>query len=329
MPPLVLVTFNAEEQERRIIAEVLTDTARVSFLADFAEDARADILGEAEVLISGSAREVSQDKYDYVRRVRLIQTLPAGVDRVPFESLPSDIVVASNAGAFAGPMAEHVMAMILALAKNLFTENQKLRHGEFDRGTQSRPLSGLTAGIVGFGGIGRATARLMRPFGVRILALNRSGRSSEAADFVGTLADVDRVLAQADVVVLSIPLTRTTEGLLDARRLGLMKEDAILVNVARGRLIDQHALYEHCREHPGFLVGLDVWWGEPFRDGKFRTEYPLLELPNLIGSPHNSGRVPGIMAEATRLAAENVRRFLQGEEITGVVSREDYLGDQA
>src|SRR5438045_6695608 len=130
-------------------------------------------------------------------------------------------------------MAEHVLAMTLALAKRLLVEDQKLRNGEFDQFTPNRVLAGMTAGILGFGGIGRATARLMRAFGMRIYAINHSGTSSEPVDFLGTLHDLERVLRSSDVVVLCLPLTRITRGFIGKKELEWMKHDAIPVNVAR------------------------------------------------------------------------------------------------
>ncbi len=104
-----------------------------------------------------------------------------------------------------------------------------------------------------------------------------------------------------------------------------MKPDAILVNVARGAIIDEEALYNHAKNHPGFLVGIDAWWTEPFMHGGFRMEYPFLELPNVVGSPHNSAVVPHVLVDATRQAGENANHFLQGEKVLGIAQREDYL----
>jgi phosphoglycerate dehydrogenase-like enzyme len=126
-------------------------------------------------------------------------------------------------------------------------------------------------------------------------------------------------------VVISLPLTKATRGLIGSRELDRMKPDAILINAARGDIIDEHALYVHLSSHPGFSAGIDAWWIEPFTAGEFRTNYPFLALPNVLGSPHNSTMVPGMNKEGLRRAVENVNRFLTGGPVRGVVRREEYI----
>ena len=246
-------------------------------------------------------------------------------DTVDFAAIPERMAVASNVGAYAKPIAEHVMAMTLALARRLPQRQAAMAKGNFDQQDMLHTLDGAVCAVLGFGGIGTDTARLMRAFGAHIYAINSSGHSAEPADFTGTLADLDHVLAAADVVVISLPLTRATRGLIGARELGLMKPDAILVNVARAAIVDERALYEHLRDNPEFCAGIDTWWHEPGPHSGFHTDYPFLSLPNVIGSPHNSGIVAGVLQTAARMAAENVRRYLHGEPLTGLVRREDYV----
>ena len=322
----IVVTYHTSSEQKALFFEMLGSEASLTFLDEIPPEQREQVLEGAHILLSWNfPREIRPEDYSHLQQVRFIQLLSAGADHMPFADLPSHILVASNPGAYAAPMAEHVLAMTLALAKRLLVEHQKLQHGEFDQFTPNRSLAGMTAGILGFGGIGRATARLMRAFGMRIAAINTSGTSPEPTDFLGILHDLEHVLRESDVVVISFPLTKATRGLIGQEELAWMKPDAILINVARGAIIDEEALYTHVKSHPTFLVGIDAWWIEPFLHGTFRMDYPFLELPNVLGSPHNSAIVAHVLEDAARQAAENVKYFLSGEKVIGMARREDYL----
>jgi glycerate dehydrogenase len=319
---VVAVTFRAGKDR---MVELFGDAASVTMVGDLADQNRAEVIRSADVLFVWNwAREVRRGEGSQ-SKARLVQLISAGADRLPFDQLPAGAVMASNVGAYAEPMAEHVVAMTLALLKRLPQNHAKLAAGEWDQFAFSRALRGAVCGILGFGGIGKATGRLMRALGARIHAINTSGRTDEPVEFIGTLDDLDAVLSASDVVVVTLPLTRRTHGLIGGRELGLMKPNAILINVARGDIVDEEALFEHLRTHPDFSAGVDAWWVEPFGSGEFRVDHPFFDLPNVLGSPHNSALVPGILEEAAGRAAENILRFLRGEPITGVVRAEDYL----
>jgi len=322
---LVAVSYPADQEYIQANSEILGDDAEVVWTYELDEADRARALRDADALLAWDlAKEVPAGVLEGTARLRFAQMLSAGVDGMDFTALPERLTVACNAGAYAGAMSEHVLAMTLSLAKRLPQRHAALAAGRYDKWLPSLVLNGSVCGILGFGGVGIATARLMRACGARIHAVNRTGRTSEPVEFVGTLADLDRVLAAADVLVVSLPLTLATRGLLGRRELSLMKPAAIMVNVARGAIIDQRALYEHLATHPEFSAGIDTWWDEPAGEGPFRTDYPFFDLPNVLGSPHNSSIVPGTMLAAARLAAQNVRRYLRGEAVTGVVRRTDY-----
>lgn len=324
--PLVAISYAVDNEVRKVNLDVLSEEAQVVFLQDQRPSEQLETLRRAEALIGWRlGRELPPGELAEDNRLRLIQLLSAGVDNVDFTTIPVDILIADNAGAYARPMAEHVMAMTLSLAKRLPQRLAALARGEFDQQTPSLTLDGAVCAILGFGGIGRRTAALMRAFGARIHAVNTSGQTTEPVEFVGTLADLDNVLAGADVLVISLPLTRATRGLIGERELGMMKPSAILVNVARAGIIDQAGLYEHLRANPNFSAGIDTWWHEPPLGEDFRTDYPFFDLPNVIGSPHNSAIVAGSHAFAARHAAANVRRYLQSGSLAGTVRREDYL----
>jgi phosphoglycerate dehydrogenase-like enzyme len=234
--------------------------------------------------------------------------------------------MASNGGAYAEPMAEHAVAMVFAAAKRLIVEHNNLASGAFNQFVPNRMLGGAVFGAFGFGGIGVATARLMRGLGMRVHALNRRGASDEPTDWIGTAEQLDTLLTASDVLLISAPLSQTTRGIMGARELGLMKDDAILLNLARGELIDEAALYAHLRAKPSFTACIDAWWVEPVRHGEFRMEQPFMALPNVIASPHNSASVPAWRSVALARAVANCRRALLGEPVQHLLGAEESLG---
>ena len=169
---------------------------------------------------------------------------------MPLHALPDGVPLAGNGGAYAEQMAEHGLAMVLAASKRLLIEHAALCRGEFNQNTRNRTLAGKVCGILGFGGIGVASARLMRAIGMRIHAVNRRGQSDEATDWIGSVSELDVLLRAADVLIVSTPLTPATQDLIGARQLKLMKPDAILVNLARGESFRRRRCFTICRRIP-------------------------------------------------------------------------------
>jgi phosphoglycerate dehydrogenase-like enzyme len=315
MADSLVVTFPQEEKGRPFITDALDGAAEVVYLADIDDDqARAAALRRATALLArNTAKELRPREAALLDGVKLIQFINAGVDFVPLKMFPQHVLIASNGGAYAEPMAEHALAMVLAAAKRLLVEHNALIRGEFNQGKRNRSLAGGVCGVLGFGGIGVATARLMRALGMKIHAINRRGASDEPTDWIGTPAELHIMLRASDVLVISTPLTPATLGWIGARELGLMKPDAILANLARGEIVDEAALFAHLQANPKFVACIDAWWIEPVRHGSFRMDYPFLTLPNVIGSPHNSASVPGTGETGLRRAVANIRRALAGE----------------
>lgn len=322
--PVVAVTWEAGPPERAAIESELSGVAGVVFLEGDEGSDRAAALADADVIFCWSpSRELPEGRD--LGRARFVQLLSAGADRVRFAELPPNARVAGNVDAYSEPIAEHVLAMTLALAKRLKAADRELAAGVWDHEAESSRLAGGVAAILGFGGIGRASARLLRCLGMRIRAINTSGETTEAVESCGTLADLEPVLRAADVVVVSLPLTRETRGLIGSRQLAWMGPDAILVNVARGAIVDEDALYRHLLDHPGFGAAVDAWWDEPGLGGTFAPGHPFPALPNFVGSPHNSSAVPGVMITAASRGAGNIRRFLAGEPVRGLLDPSDYV----
>ncbi len=318
----VVVTFYLAENERYLYKEALEKKANVIFLKDVNKEDREKVLEQADMLLTWNVmKELNVAEKTLFNRLRFVQLLSAGYDHLNFNAFPIDCLIAANQGAYAEPMAEHIVAMVLAFSKRLLINHKKLLQGEFDQTTLNRSLKNLVAGIIGFGGIGKAAARLLKYFGVNSLVVNTSGTTDEDVEFIGTLNDLDYVLSKSDIVILSIPLNNLTKGFIGKRELELMKPNAILINVARGDLIVEKDLFDHLVSNPEFSAGIDAWWIEPFRNGEFRLNFPFLDLPNVIGSPHNSAFIANSLIDGQKRAVENILNFLENKPVRGIIKR--------
>lgn len=323
--PLV-ITYEVDADARSVVSETLDGVAQAVYLHDQTHSGRAAALrGAGALLARNTAVDLDDDELPLLADAALLQFVTAGVDFIPLGGLPPQLPVAFNGGGYAEPMAEHALAMALAAAKRLRVEHENLKSGEFNQFTMNRMLAGAVAGILGFGGIGVASARLLRGLGMSIHAINRRRTSDEPADWFGGPEDLDELLTTADVLLISLPLTRTTRALIGSRELELMKPDAILINLARGEIIDEVALFRHLQRRPGFTACIDAWWVEPIRHGAFRLDHPFPDLPNVIASPHNSASVRGWHLVALRRAVANCRLALTGEAPLHLVGQDERI----
>ena len=253
------------------------------------------------------------------------------------------IVVGNTPGVLTETTAELAVALTFAAARRIPESEAYLRAGRFEGWLPDlflgKKLSGGTLGIVGAGRIGGAYAKMLAPgLGMDVLYWSRS-RNEElerellalAAAFVPAgarkpacerVADLDELLAAADVVSLHVPLDRTTRHLLNAERLARMKPDAVLVNTSRGAVIDERALVEHLRRTPDFRVGLDVFENEP------ALAPGLAELPNAVVVPHIGSATTWTRSGMATLAAANVAGVLRGDPLVDTLRVEDFLAGE-
>ena len=214
--------------------------------------------------------------------LKYIQLTSAGFDRVPMDYVKEHGIEIHNArGVYSVPMAEFAVAGVLELYKKIrfFHENQKKHNWEKHRGLLE--LFGKTVVIVGCGDVGIECAKRFRAFGCTVIGVNRTVKEKVAFDRIVPLSEIDMVLRGADVVVLTVALTEETRRLMNAKRLKLLKGSAILVNIARGGVIDTNALID-CLPNIGGAV-LDVFEGEPLDE-----KSPLWDMENVLITPHNS-----------------------------------------
>ena len=216
--PLV-VAFALNDAQRATVTEALDGAGDLICLRDLDDAGRQAALRAAGALLIWNTKELQPHELALIGDARLLQSMTAGVDFLQFSALPPGLPVAGNGGAYAEPMAEHALAMALAAAKRLLVEHAALAAGQFNQMVPNRMLTGGVCGIFGFGGIGIATAKLMRAMGMRIHAINRRGFTDEDVDWIGGVDQLDALLVASDVLLISAPLTRTTRGVFDAAAL--------------------------------------------------------------------------------------------------------------
>ncbi|HZQ99097.1 MAG TPA: D-2-hydroxyacid dehydrogenase [Chloroflexota bacterium] len=289
----------------------------VELAADPDDQARA--VADADALYGLPKRDV----FRAARRVRWIHCPGTGID--PIWSVPElvdgDVVLTNARGPHAEPMADHVFAQLLALTHHiprLLDDQRAHRWATRSYDPRMVELAGKTMGVVALGGIGQAVARRAHGFGMRVLAVRR--HPTDPPPYVEAVWPPDRLddlLAQADVLAVTVPLTPETRGMLDARRIGLMRPGSYLIVVSRGGIVDEAALLEALRGRRLAGAGLDVTATEPLP-----PDSPLWDAPNLLISPHVSALTPEMWAGRRAIFKENLRRFLAGEPFLHVCDKE-------
>ena len=294
-------------------------------------------LGEVEVLITNWRWQLTGFDPILAPRLRWIQLETASVEALFNQPIiATDVTITNVSGIHAIPMAEYVIASIMAFTRH-FPELQRLKEqriwaeGEARARVRSAEIRASTLGTLGYGSIGRQVARLGSSLGMRILASKRDPavkidmgwQQPGVGDPEGSIPEEffgpDRLydfLSQCDYVVLTAPLTPETEQIIDESALRSMRSHAYLVNVGRGRLIDEPALIRALREGWIAGAGLDVAETEPLP-----AESPLYDLPNLILTPHVSGLTAMYGERAMAVYIENLRRYLAGESLINVIDR--------
>lgn len=250
-------------------------------------------------------------------RLRWVQGAGAGVEQFGKAGIATDRVVLTNcSGLSSGSMAEWVIGRLLQVWKRFREADAFQREHAFER-TYGRTFAGSTIGIVGLGHIGRAVAVRARAFGCRVLGSRRTVRAGDTDPDVDQLfptSGLHAMLAQCDAVVVAAPATPDTHHLIDARALAAMPRRAVLVNVARGTLVDEKELARVMQEEPLAAAVLDVFDPEPLA-----PDSPLWDIPNVYISAHSSVSVDRYMDDVFELFFDNVKRFVAGEPLRNVV----------
>ena len=251
--------------------------------------------------------------------LRWFHTFSAGVDNPAFRMLVErGVVLTNSSGITREPIAQYVLAMMLRVVKPMDDWSQAQRERRWEP-IETGELTGKTVGIVGVGQIGGEVARLAKAFGMRVVGCRRRLRRMRYVDELVPPERLHELLAQSDFVVLTLPLTSETEGLVGAKELRAMRTEAWLINVSRGQVVQEDVLLRALKE--GWIGGacLDVFQEEPLP-----VESELWSLPNVVVTPHNSGSSPLNLERGTEVFLDNLRRFVDGRPLRNRVRPSDF-----
>jgi len=280
------------------------------------KNADDDILADCQALICWPSR-ASPELLRKMNRLRMVQAMSAGVDGFDFSALPPGVQVFSNAGAFSDTVAEHAWGLLLGIAKGIHLRKEK---------ATPRALRGKTLLVVGAGGIGSEVARLSKSLGMRTIGASRTFKARGPFDEAHPISSLIEDVAAADAIVITLPLTEATRGMVNYELLSRTKENVIIVNVGRGETVDEEGLIRWLRERPESRFATDVFWKEG-RKEVFTTK--AWDLPNFAGTFHNSGTPIGEDLRGPKIAAaKNVKRFFESGEGLNQVEIREYFQKQ-
>lgn len=293
--PLLEAGHTFVAHDRQTQPEVLMERGR-----------EADVLMLANLPLPGVVIEACP-------RLKFLDVAFTGVDHVDLDAARRQGVTVSNAAGYSTQaVAELTLCMMLSLLRHVREVERRLRQGGAKEGLVGCELKGKTVGLVGTGAIGTRVAQLLHAFGCRILAA--APREKEAARPYVTYVPLRQLLEQSDLVSLHCPLNAQTRGLIGAEQLSWMKPTALLINVARGPVVDSSALAQALREGRLAGAGIDVFEGEPPLD----PQHPLLQAPHVLATPHVAFASAESMEQRARIVFHNLAQWLQGHPVNVV-----------
>jgi phosphoglycerate dehydrogenase-like enzyme len=292
------------------------------------EEELVKLAREVDVIV---CTRLSAEVVKNAKKLKLIQKTGAGVDALPFDAINEDIFVANTSGANPVPLAEGAISLLFALARRVVQRHIAFPDIDRSRGTE---LRGKKVGIIGLGHIGVEIAKRLQAFEMKILALKRrisaDLQEKMKLDFLGGPEDLDYLLTESDFIIVIVPLTPETRGMIGEREIGLMKPSAYIINVARAAIIEEEPLYQALKQNKIAGAALDVWWIPHWWDPSWKPEldkpskFPFWELPNVIATPHNIGYADftKYSENPVRIIAENIRNIAEGRPPINQVDKE-------
>jgi phosphoglycerate dehydrogenase-like enzyme len=256
--------------------------------------------------------------------LKFIQSVYRGINGIDLAAAKENNIVVSHTASNLEATAEHCFALMLACAKKIAVADRYLRRNSWAYGYWSKEFSillqGKTLAVIGLGTIGQALAKRALAFDMRVLGIRRSGKSFPGVT-VFTMDKLHEVLRQADFIAVTLPLTKDTEGIIGTKEFIVMKKSAVFVNTARGKIVNQKALYDALKNQHISCAGIDVWYNYPKlsttsqREDNPPGDYPFHELENLVMTPHRGGFVSEAQSIGIQQVVDNILRYYENKPV--------------
>lgn len=307
MKLVIMEPLGVEKEKLLSLAEeVLGDAVEITAYDTRTTDTQtlAERAADAEIL-AFSNLPFPREVLEQCPKVRMLSVAFTGVDHVAMDYCRERGILVSNCAGYSNTaVSELVFGLVLSLYRKLIECNEAVRQGRDKTGLTGLELEGRKFGVVGLGAIGSRTARLAQAFGCQVYGYNRSPKELPGV----TMTDLDTLLAECDIVSLHVPLTEATRGLIGEAQIGRMKPNAILINTARGPVVDSRALAEALRAGSIAGAAVDVFETEP----PIAEDHPLLQAPHLLATPHVAFATEEALYKRAVIVLENIRAYLDG-----------------
>lgn len=306
---LVIIEPLGVEREKlmQMAQEVLPDTLEIEYFDTRAADTETLIArGREADIIAVSNLPLNKEVIEGCPKLKLIAVAFTGVDHIAMECCRErGILVCNCAGYSNAAVSDLVFGMLISLYRNIIPCNERIRNGGTKEGLVGLELEGKKFGVVGFGAIGSRVASIAKAFGCEVYAYNHTPRAMEDVKFVS----LEELMEKCDIISLHVPLTKETRGLIDAEKISLMKPTAVLINTARGPVVDSSALAEALNREAIAGACVDVFETEPPID----SSHVLLKAKNVIATPHTAFATKEAMVKRAGILFHNIRAYMAGQ----------------
>jgi len=310
------IVISPRELPKHVVKQIEQVHKDIKLIATEDNNILEEYWPQAEIIFSG---KINADTLAKCKNLRWIQETSAGIERYFYpEFLKRDIILTNVKGMHGQTISEHIFMMMLAHARNLkkYIHQQQTHLWQKHGIDEVDLLHHKVFLVIGLGGIGQKVAQIATAFGMRVEGIANTPKDLPFVEKTYTPDQLNQALPNADYIVVAVPLTKKTKGMIGAQEFSLMKKDAFIVNIGRGLVIDEQAMIKALQEGQIGGAGLDVFSNEPLAE-----DSPLWDMENVIITPHVAGHMPDYLGEAVKIFCSNLHCYLEGHKLENLVDK--------